>query len=89
MRGWGGGAGGPLACRLLPGRSRCPRAGPAARHWAEVGCRGWGSCFLTRAELWPRSGKGARGEEESSGTESRDPTDVWPQSCWLRAWVGI
>ena len=39
MRGWGGGAGEQRACRLLPGRSRCPRAGPAALRWAEVGCR--------------------------------------------------
>lgn len=37
----GGGAGGPRACRLLPGRSRCPLAGQAARRGAEGGVR-WG-----------------------------------------------
>lgn len=40
----GGGAGGPRACRLLPGRSRCPRAGPAARRGAEGGVRWGGVC---------------------------------------------
>lgn len=39
----GGGVGGQRACRLLPGRSRCLRAGPVALRWAEVGCRGWGA----------------------------------------------
>lgn len=37
MRGWGGGEGGQFACRLLPERSRCPRAGPtAAEEWGAL-----------------------------------------------------
>lgn len=59
MRGWGGWAGWPRACRLLPGRSRCPRAGRPPPRGGGVGFGDGGALPSTHKSSGGCRGNGA------------------------------
>lgn len=73
MRGWGGGAGGPRACRLLPGRSRC--------HGRRGGVRGWGALPSTHKSSGGCRGNGAWEAGWSVLGPNRCPSPVLLARC--------
>lgn len=84
----GGGAGRQRACRLLPGRSRCLRAGPVATLGGGWGVGGGGAASLLPRGAVAAVGKWSLGEEENPGRKAGTLLLAGPSPAGsVRAWA--
>ena len=86
-----GGRGGRAACVPAPARAlQVPAGGAGRATLGGGGVQGVGELLPnTRGALATVGEMEPGGEEESAGRKAGTLLLAWPQSCWLRACVGI